>query len=177
MHIYIYIYIYIFICLFILIHILGKPEPYRRHQVSASILPFHDIAITSIVWCMAYKKGGGGVSYIVQSTCNSIAMVRVVQVRVNPMVFLFISLQLVAGGAILLHMSIPPTGIAIAILLQPSIHTPSCIDSFCFSFFLFSLLRVVRFCCRHWRCARVVSREALLKGNITAATLNRFLDN
>jgi len=37
--------------------------------------PLHDIAITNIVWCMAYKRGVRGASYIAQSTYNRIATV------------------------------------------------------------------------------------------------------
>jgi len=37
--------------------------------------PLHDIAITNIVWCMAYTRGSGGESYIAQYACNSIATV------------------------------------------------------------------------------------------------------
>ena len=40
----------------------------------------HDIAIANIVWCMAYTRGVGGASYIAQWTCNSIAIVRAMQV-------------------------------------------------------------------------------------------------
>jgi len=37
--------------------------------------PLHDIAITNIVWCMAYNRGVGGVGgYIAQWSCNSIAI-------------------------------------------------------------------------------------------------------
>ena len=34
----------------------------------------HDIAITNIVWCIAYKGGVGGGVYIAQWWCNSIAI-------------------------------------------------------------------------------------------------------
>jgi len=30
------------------------------------VWPLHDIAITNIVWCMAYTRGVGGASYIAQ---------------------------------------------------------------------------------------------------------------
>ena len=33
---------------------------------SAVIWTLHDIAITNIVWCIAYKRGVGGASYIAQ---------------------------------------------------------------------------------------------------------------
>jgi len=42
--------------------------------------PLHGIAITNIVWCMAYKSGVGGVSYIAQQTRNSMEIVRAMQV-------------------------------------------------------------------------------------------------
>ena len=35
---------------------------------------------TIIVGCMAYKRGVGGASYIAQYMCNSIAVVRTMQV-------------------------------------------------------------------------------------------------
>jgi len=45
------------------------------------IKPLHDIAITNFVWCMVQNRGvRGGGSYIAQWTCNSIAIVRVMQV-------------------------------------------------------------------------------------------------
>jgi len=32
------------------------------------------IAITNIVWCIAYNRGVGGKAYIAQWSCNSIAV-------------------------------------------------------------------------------------------------------
>jgi len=47
------------------------PEPSPRRPSLAS----HDIVITNIVWCMAYKGGaGGGGGYIAQWACKSIAI-------------------------------------------------------------------------------------------------------
>jgi len=43
-------------------------------------LAFTDIAMHNIVWCMAYKRGIGGGSNIVQKYCNSIATVWAMQV-------------------------------------------------------------------------------------------------
>jgi len=37
--------------------------------------PLHEIAITNIVWCMAYKRVGRGASCIAQESCNSSAIV------------------------------------------------------------------------------------------------------
>jgi len=37
--------------------------------------PLHDIVITNIVWCMAYKGRVGGRSYSAQKSRNSIAVV------------------------------------------------------------------------------------------------------
>ena len=36
--------------------------------------PLHNIAITNIVWCMAYNRGVGGEAYIEQWSCNGIAI-------------------------------------------------------------------------------------------------------
>ena len=36
--------------------------------------PLQDIAITNIVWWMAYKRGVAGGAYIAQWSCNSIAI-------------------------------------------------------------------------------------------------------
>jgi len=43
--------------------------------------PLHDIAITNIAWCMAYKRGVGGASKSAQWACISIAIVRAMQVE------------------------------------------------------------------------------------------------
>ena len=43
--------------------------------------PLHDIAITNIVWCIAYKGRVGGGAYIAQWLCISIAIVLTMQVR------------------------------------------------------------------------------------------------
>jgi len=40
----------------------------------------HDIAITNIVWWMAFQREVGGWSYIAQQSCNSIAIVYAMQV-------------------------------------------------------------------------------------------------
>jgi len=37
--------------------------------------PLHDIAITNIVWYMAYKRGFGRGAYIAQWSCSSFAIV------------------------------------------------------------------------------------------------------
>jgi len=55
--IYIYIYIYIYIEY-------GRPEPWRSVG-----WPLDDIAITNIVWCMAYKGGVGGGGRILRYGC------------------------------------------------------------------------------------------------------------
>ena len=34
--------------------------------------PSRNIAITNVVWCVAYKRGVGGGAYIAQWSCNSI---------------------------------------------------------------------------------------------------------
>ena len=49
--------------------------------VCRSSQPLHDIAITNIVWCMAYKKDVGRRAYIAQWSCNSIAIGQALQVR------------------------------------------------------------------------------------------------
>ena len=41
----------------------------KEHEKSTKLKlawPLHDIAITNIVWCMAYKGGVGGMPYIAQ---------------------------------------------------------------------------------------------------------------
>jgi len=49
----------------------------KRRRVS----PLHDIAITNIVWCVAYKRGSGRVGgRILRKSCNSIAIVWAMQV-------------------------------------------------------------------------------------------------
>ena len=47
--------------------------------VSFVCWPLHDIVITNIVWCMAYKGRVAGRSYIAQKSRNSIAVVWVMQ--------------------------------------------------------------------------------------------------
>jgi len=37
--------------------------------------PMHNIAVTKIVWCMAYKKKAEEGSYIAQRWCDRIAIV------------------------------------------------------------------------------------------------------
>jgi len=40
----------------------------------ALVWPLHDIAITNVLWCMAYTRGVGGRAYIAQSSWNSTAI-------------------------------------------------------------------------------------------------------
>ena len=54
--------------------------PMRPIRNPYAIWPLHDIAITNIVQCIAYTGGVGGASYLAQQTCNSIAIVRAMQV-------------------------------------------------------------------------------------------------
>jgi len=42
--------------------------------------PLHNIVITSIAWCMAYKREVEGGSYLAQKSCNTIATVWASQV-------------------------------------------------------------------------------------------------
>jgi len=44
----------------------GPPRPLEETEN----LPLHDIAITKIVWYMAYKRGVGRRAYIAQSSSN-----------------------------------------------------------------------------------------------------------
>jgi len=43
-------------------------------------LPLHDVTITTVVWCMAYKRGVGAGAYIAKWACNSIAIGLALQV-------------------------------------------------------------------------------------------------
>ena len=78
---YIYIYIYICVCVCVCIHVyiyrgsggfsgyprrdgIDKDQLQRAHGGGASAAwPLHDIAITNIAWCTAYKRGVEGLVY------------------------------------------------------------------------------------------------------------------
>jgi len=45
-----------------------------------TLATLHDIAITNMVCCLAYKRGVGGRAYIAQWSCNSIAIGSALQV-------------------------------------------------------------------------------------------------
>jgi len=51
----------------------------RCRGFCTSSWPLQEIANTNCVWCMAYKRGIRGASYIAQWPCNSIAIVWAIQ--------------------------------------------------------------------------------------------------
>jgi len=53
---------------------LGRERGSAAGRWGAGLWPLHGIAITNVVWCMAYKRGVGGGSYIAQWSCNRIAI-------------------------------------------------------------------------------------------------------
>jgi len=75
-YIHIYLYIYVFIYLYIYIYTQWSQIELTKRDNEAFAMttqvllgwPSHDIAITNIVCCMAYKRG-------VEEPCNSVAIV------------------------------------------------------------------------------------------------------
>ena len=58
------------------IHISRRTRPsWSARASTVRTWPLHDIVITNIVWCMAYKGRVGGRSYSAQKSRNSIAVV------------------------------------------------------------------------------------------------------
>jgi len=76
MYIYICIYIYIYTHIINVIHIFVPGTGGLRALERVEYWPLHDIVLTNIVWCIAYKREvGSGVVYypiIVQSCCTRV---------------------------------------------------------------------------------------------------------
>ena len=53
----------------------------RQKRVESGYWPLHDNATTKMVWCTAYKRGGGGGAYIAQWSYTSDALGKALQVQ------------------------------------------------------------------------------------------------
>jgi len=66
--------IYIYIYVLLPWHLSLVMPLARAPALAVGTWLLHDMAITNIVWCMAYNRGVGGRLYIAQWSCNSIAV-------------------------------------------------------------------------------------------------------